>query len=71
VIVLDTRYFRGPLQKRAKKIAGEGPYEVSSNLSATMLGDAQWKWLEEQLKVPAKVRILVSSIQVVAQDHAW
>jgi alkaline phosphatase D len=69
--VLDTRYFRSPLQKRAKKIVGEGPYEVSSNLKATMLGDAQWKWLAEQLKVPAKVRILVSSVQLVAQDHGW
>src|SRR5262249_41922243 len=35
----------------------------------TMLGETQWKWLEEQLKVPAKVRLLVSSIQVVAEDH--
>jgi alkaline phosphatase D len=72
IIVLDTRYFRSPLQKKpGKRPPGEGPYEVSSDTKATMLGDAQWKWLESQLKVPARVRILVTSIQVVAQDHAW
>jgi alkaline phosphatase D len=72
VILLDTRYFRSPLKKKAVKPPfGEGPYEPSSDTKATMLGDAQWAWLEEQLKVPAKVRILVSSVQLVAQDHGW
>jgi alkaline phosphatase D len=69
VLVLDTRYFRGPLKRRAKFIPSEGPYDPSSDTSSTMLGAAQWQWLEEQLKKPARVRILVSSIQVVAQDH--
>jgi alkaline phosphatase D len=36
-----------------------------------MLGEAQWNWLETQLKVPARLRIFVSSVQVVAQDHGW
>ncbi len=72
VIVLDTRYSRSPLKKKAiKPPFGEGPYEPSADTKATMLGDAQWQWLEEQLKVPARVRILVTSIQVVAQDHGW
>ena len=72
VIVLDTRYFRSPLKKKVPKTPfGEGPYEASPDAKATMLGDAQWAWLEAQLKVPAKVRILVSSVQVVAQDHGW
>ncbi|MBM3993408.1 MAG: alkaline phosphatase family protein [Planctomycetes bacterium] len=72
VIVLDTRYFRSPLKKKAGKVPfGEGPYEPSPDTKATMLGEKQWQWLETQLKVPAKVRILVSSIQLVAQDHGW
>ena len=72
VIMLDTRYFRSPLKKRLLKLLfGEGPYEPSADTRATMLGDAQWAWLETQLKVPAKVRILVSSVQLVAQDHGW
>jgi alkaline phosphatase D len=30
---------------------------------STMLGEAQWKWLSEQLKVPADLRIIGSSTQ--------
>ena len=72
VILLDTRYFRSQLKKKPGKTPfGEGPYEPSSDLKATLLGEAQWQWLETQLKVPAKVRILGSSLQLVAQDHGW
>ena len=69
VILLDTRYFRGPLKKRAKFIPSEGPYDPNPDITSSMLGETQWNWLEEQLKKPATVRILCSSIQVVAQDH--
>lgn len=69
IILLDTRYFRGPLKKRAKYIPSEGPYDPSADASSTLLGDVQWHWLAVQLKKPAKVRVLVSSIQLVAQDH--
>ena len=36
-----------------------------------MLGDAQWRWLEAQLRAPADVRLLVSSIQCVVEGHGW
>ena len=36
-----------------------------------MLGDAQWTWLEAQLRKPADLRLLASSIQVLAEDHGW
>lgn len=71
VILLDTRYFRSPLKKRAKIVPGQGPFEATDDPSSTVLGDAQWKWLAQQLRAPAKVRLLVSSIQVVAEDHGW
>lgn len=72
VLMLDTRYFRSALKKKAGKTPfGEGPYEPSGDPKATLLGEAQWQWLEAQLKVPAKIRILASSIQVVPQDHGW
>jgi alkaline phosphatase D len=71
VILLDTRYHRSPLKKRGKFIPGEGPYVPNTDPNTTMLGETQWRWLEEQLKVPADLRLLVSSIQVVAEDHAW
>src|SRR5688572_9172827 len=65
VILLDTRYFRSPLVRRPPGQAGTGPYIANNDPSSTVLGEAQWKWLEEQLRIPAEVRIIASSIQVV------
>lgn len=72
VILLDTRYFRSPVKK--------APFDPKTRISAclpntdpdaTFLGAEQWKWLEEQLKKPAEVRLLVSSIQVISDDHPF
>ena len=75
VILLDTRYFRSPLKKGYQPgEPGEGRrgrYLPNDDPSTTILGDAQWKWLESQLKTPADLRIIASSVQVVANDHAW
>ena len=70
IILLDTRYHRSPLKKRTDK-GPDGPYDRNHDAGITMLGEAQWKWLEEQLKMPAEVRIIASSIQVVPEDHHW
>ncbi len=72
VILLDTRYFRtSPLKRKAKRLVSQGPYEGNTDPTTTILGEDQWHWLAEQLRVPAEVRILVSSIQVVPEDHGW
>ena len=71
IIMLDTRYFRSPLKKDTKRPFREGPYVASADPKLTMLGANQWKWLEKQLKVPAKVRLLISTVQLVAEDHHW
>ena len=69
IILLDTRYFRGPLKPKPR-MKGKGTrYVPNPDTSVTMLGDAQWKWLGEQLRVPAEVRIIASSIQVVSEEH--
>lgn len=70
IIFLDTRYFRGPLVK-LKRRSREGPYDINSDTSVTMLGGQQWTWLRNQLLRPADVRIIVSSIQVLPVDHRW
>ena len=74
-ILLDTRYFRSPLVERDwQPEPGEGdsgPYGRNLDPTATILGTAQWKWLEEQLQVPAEVRIIASSIQVIPDGHHW
>lgn len=35
------------------------------------LSEAQWNWLESELKKPAELRLLVSSIQVIPDDHGF
>jgi alkaline phosphatase D len=68
-ILLDTRSFRSALtiEVRAKKkwtVPNDDP-------AATLLGEAQWAWLEAQLDKPAEVRIICSSIQVIASQHRF
>ncbi len=72
VIVLDTRYHRSEM-KRGKREPGMTytPYIGNLDPKATVLGDEQWKWLEGELKKPAEVRLLCSSIQIVAEDHGF
>jgi alkaline phosphatase D len=73
VILLDTRYFRSPLTKADAPLPGfrARPYIPAEGQDQTMLGETQWKWLEEQLKQPAEVRILGSSIQVLSNEHPF
>lgn len=71
VILLDTRYFRSALAIDPIRTRGKGPYIGQTDPAATMLGDAQWAWLKEQLAVPAEVRIIASSIQFIADEHQW
>ena len=77
VILLDTRSFRSPLS-RAQVAPGErpplGPYTADASAQADMLGAEQWTWLAEELKKPADLRLVVSSIQVLTDAHnfeAW
>ena len=71
MILLDTRYFRSSLKQKPVLTRGQGPYEPNLDPAATMLGEDQWRWFGEQLRVPAEVRLIGSSIQVAAEDHGW
>lgn len=73
VIVLDTRYHRTKLTKEKAPRPGERylRYLPSTEPGATVLGEEQWTWLEKQLKEPAEVRIVASSIQLVADEHGF
>lgn len=68
VIVLDTRTFRDNLIKYdGRKMPREFFYELDylphETSDSTFLGEKQWIWLENQLKIPADVRIIASSSQ--------
>lgn len=65
VIVLDTRYFRDTLIPDPTKQRRYIP-----NTTGDMLGEAQWAWLENELKnSKANLNIISTSIQVVADEH--
>lgn len=72
VLLLDTRTFRSPLYlvPPNDRCARTHARPDTDDL-ATMLGDDQWAWLEQQLEQPAQVRLLVSSIQVIPDQHCF
>jgi alkaline phosphatase D len=47
------------------------PYLADEDKSKHFLSEEQWNWLENELRKPAALRILVSSIQVIANDHQF
>ncbi len=70
IILLDTRYHRDALDEKQHE-TDPGVYAATNDTTRSMLGETQWQWLEQQLLKPADVRILASSIQVVAYQHGW
>ena len=70
-IMLDTRTFRSPLRRKPKDDKAKGRYVPDDDPEKTLLGTAQWAWLGERLRQPADLRLIVSSIQVIADGHRW
>jgi alkaline phosphatase D len=77
IILLDTRYFRSPIPRdrslrREDWVEGRpGSYRPNTDPSSTILGEAQWRWLEGELREPADARLIVTSYQFVANDHRF
>ncbi|MBL7543427.1 MAG: alkaline phosphatase family protein [Bdellovibrionaceae bacterium] len=71
VIMLDTRWFRSPLKKVENSTDPLRKFEPTTDKKTTILGEEQWAWLEKQLRKPADVRVVVSSIQFVAEEHGF
>lgn len=72
IIMLDTRYFRSELLRSDEFGArGKERWLPDADPSKTMLGEAQWTWLEAELKKSADLRLVVSSIQVMSEGHGW
>lgn len=70
IVLLDTRWSRTSLT-RLPQADQRGRYKPSEDPQQRMLSDTQWAWLEAQLREPADVRFIVSSIQVLADGHGW
>ena len=72
IILLDTRSFRSALTKaKAGNAEGYQRYRPSTADNQQMLGEQQWAWLAEQLSKPAEIRIIASSIQILAENHGY
>ncbi|WP_419317703.1 alkaline phosphatase D family protein [Caulobacter sp. ErkDOM-E] len=85
IILPDLRWNRTPLAVKtfkggykpwavARGLSGKetpGPYDRIADLDATMIGEPQWTWLEQQLAQPADLRIFGSSLQVLADFAGW
>ena len=72
IILLDTRYHRDAFDQRpGGRPPGRGPYIATGDTGRTMLGETQWTWLKRELERPADLRLIASSIQVVAHEHGW
>ena len=68
IIVLDERTFRDRIlraPKKNKKVLApwKNQYMPHPKAGPTFLGEAQWKWLEEEFKKPADLRIIASGSQ--------
>ncbi|MGB5943138.1 MAG: alkaline phosphatase D family protein [Leeuwenhoekiella sp.] len=69
IILLDTRYFRSPLQESSKP--GER-YTANPDTNTTILGETQWNWLANELREsPADFTVIVSSIQFLSGEHGF
>jgi alkaline phosphatase D len=72
VILLDTRTFRDDwTDTDAKGEPGRERYVEQRDPARTILGAAQWAWLETELAQPADIRIVVTSYQLLADGHGW
>jgi alkaline phosphatase D len=70
-ILLDTRFFRSDLARMPYRDPAPtlGWYIPNEDPQATVLGDAQWRWLEAELSKPAELRFIISSTQVITSAH--
>ena len=69
VMVLDTRYFRSRLEKDSNP---ERRYMPNTKDDATILGDAQWQWFQNELQsTDADFNLIVTSIQFLSREHGF
>lgn len=75
IILLDTRTFRDPLKAAPQPVQPDSgfknDYQPDDNPEKTLLGAAQWQWLEKTLQEEADLRIICSSIQFGHEYNGW
>ncbi|MEL0603510.1 alkaline phosphatase D family protein [Pseudoalteromonas undina] len=78
VIMPDLRWNRDALNHVSeleyytkRKLNNQGPYSPTEVKGASMLGETQWQWLEHELKKPAAVKLIASSLQLLPDFTGW
>ena len=71
VLLLDTRSFRDDLRLRGEAPGFRNEYRPHEDTTPTLLGEAQWSWLEARLREPADLRIVATSIQFGHSYNGW
>lgn len=69
-VLLDTRTFRDSL--KPSTISGRRYDSWLETDAKTLLGEAQWSWLENELMdATSDFTVIVSSIQFLSDEHGW
>lgn len=77
IILLDNRTFRDDLlpyggeRSQERKYFYDLDYSPHTSTDSTLLGEEQWAWLEETLKVPADVRLICSGSQFSIEYNGY
>ena len=58
-------------RRERRQANNRGPYDANLAADARLMDEAQWQWLENQLQQPADLRIIGSSIQLLAEFTGW
>ncbi|MEM7363591.1 MAG: alkaline phosphatase D family protein [Pseudomonadota bacterium] len=66
LLLLDTRYFKSPWNRSPSFFRR---YDPDDSADKTLLGQAQWRWLERELGKPADLRVIASGVQVLNAYH--
>ncbi|MEY2987604.1 MAG: hypothetical protein RJB13_1125 [Pseudomonadota bacterium] len=65
LIMLDTRFHRTPYRLI------DSEEDIRENEDSQLLGASQWRWLEEQMRKRADVKIIGTSIQLLSSEHRF
>jgi alkaline phosphatase D len=60
----------GPVGRQVQVIMLDNRYFKGDAPSGTVLGDAQWQWLDGELRRPANLRVIMSGIQALGGSTA-
>lgn len=71
VILLDTRTFRDDLLPNDGLDGHKNDYRPNPSPDSTFLGAEQWAWLDSVLRLPARVRVVMSSNQFAHAYNGW